>query len=137
MDFSFSQKEMEKKLILQAKQIPSTNNFFSQVGKEESDANWKKKCSLLKEAIEKFDSGEAKELYKTALESKKYSVDNTDFLIDGYTRFDVKEIREFFWIHLAMEDEKAREELSRAYIEGFKVPLDPIKGRFWKLYKSK
>ena len=43
-------------------------------------------------------------------------------------------MRAFFWEHLAQEDEKEKEELIRAYIDGKLVPLNIKRAEFWKNY---
>lgn len=104
--------------------------------KDQSTRNWQKKCMLLKLAMRMGDK-ESANLYKTAIESKKYSRDCVDMLIAGYEHdVDVKEIRAFFWEHLAYADKDQRDSLIEEYRKGNLLKKDEERAAFWKKFEE-
>ena len=122
-------------LVDLSKNYNSTDSFGDEMAKTRSTANWLEKWKLLKIAS-LFGSAEAVELCKKAIESKQYSRDCADCLIAGYEdSYDLKEVRAFFWEHLAFVDEQEKEGLIKAYSEGVLVPLNRERIEFWRKYR--
>lgn len=118
----------------EAKKLKHYDDFKDEESQENSTRTWVLRCKLLKLAS-CFGDEEAKNIYKEDIESKKYSRDCADCFIAGYEdEYDIKTVRAFFWEHLAYEDEKEKEELVKAYIEGKLVPLNTKRSEFWKKY---
>lgn len=119
-----------------AKQYKSTDNFSDKTAKDISTNNWTEMWKLLK-ISSAFGNRDATEFAKTLMESKKYSRDCADCLIAGYEdSYDLKEVRAFFWEHLALVDEQEKEGLIKAYSEGNLVPLSTEKAGFWRTYRQ-
>lgn len=118
----------------EAKKLKYYDDFKDEESRINSTRTWGLRCKLLKIAS-CFGDEEAKNIYKEDIESKKYSRDCADCFIAGYEdEYDIKTVRAFFWEHLAQEDEKEKEELIRAYIDGKLVPLNIKRAEFWKNY---
>jgi hypothetical protein len=99
---------------------------------ENATKNWLTRVKLLKMAIALGDE-EAQKIYADGLESKRYSKECYDCFILG-TDFDPKIVLNFFWEHLAYEDDSERESLIKAYKEGVKIHPNPERLLFWQAY---
>jgi TPR repeat protein len=118
------------------RQAAESFNYTDAFWNEElSNTNWQKKLSLLKMARELGDK-EASSIFEQDIESKKYSRDYTDLLIAGYEdKCSEKEIRAFFWEHLAYADQDERLSLINAYKKGDLVNKNEQRAIFWENYK--
>lgn len=122
-------------LIKLSEQYNSSDAFGDEESKVRSTNNWVQKCKFLKLAM-KAGNQDAENLYRESIESKKYSRDCADCLIAGYeNEYDIKDVRAFFWEHLAYEDEKEKEDLAKSYLEGKLVKINKERSVFWKKYQ--
>jgi hypothetical protein len=130
---NFSQ-NIANNLIKLTQNYSANDGFGDEETKTVSTKYWLEKCKILKISA-LLGNQEAKGIYEKAIESKKYSRDCADCLIAGYEdKYDIKEIRAFFWEHLAYEDEEEKSNLIKAYSEGKIVPFNKKRAEFWKNY---
>ena len=126
-----------KYLIGEAGKLNMTNAFYNESRRVQSNLEWKMRCQMLKEA-NSLGSSEAKEIYLESLESKHYNRDLVECWIEGHEdELDVKIIRAFFWEHLALEEEKEKSELIKAYLTGLDVYQDEARAQYWINFKIK